>query len=118
MRLAIPTVSIFTETHNIDRLAQVVAPAWAFPGPFILDFSQCEFLAADGAVILAGLKLRRDYCRFITVLDWQTIQPALLHQLERWELASLFGGFRSPWPGNAIPLCHQPTADKVGVVSQ
>src|SRR5262250_938091 len=96
-----------------DELLANLSPVWSCPlgSSVLLKFTNCEFLSAEGAAVLAAFKLRRDALRLGTFLDWSAIPAKVFRQLRRWRIAHLFGDATTTSVETAIPLFHLPQRD-------
>jgi hypothetical protein len=82
----------------------------------VLDFKDCDFLSAEGAAILALVKLERDRRGLATDVVNTDAQGKMYKQMKSWGVARLYGGTQHPWIDIAIPLLHQPELAAEAVV--
>lgn len=80
------------------------------------DFSGCDFLRQNAVAFLAGLvrgiELRGGTAR----VDWSTVRPKVLANLERNGFCQHCGMQSTAWQGNSIPLRHDVVNDPAGVL--
>jgi len=116
-RVYLRNVNLSDSAHDVVRLLHALAPLWANVPAVLLDLTNCRFLNAEGAAVLAALVLHRRTWGGITQIDWETTSYDVKRQLGRWRLTRLFEREDFPWTDdNAIPLLHQERLDGEAVI--
>jgi hypothetical protein len=115
-RVRVVPLNLDHSNQGLQRFLGRLSPFWAGCPGAVLDFTECNFLSAVGAAILAAFALKRESEGGYTLVDWSTVDGKLLKQLGRWNLNELFGRENLPWTDNAIPLLHQHKLDGANVI--
>jgi anti-sigma regulatory factor (Ser/Thr protein kinase) len=116
IRIYILSLHLYPTAIQLSDFLGKLHPSWQSERGVVLDFTQCTFLSAEGAAVLAALSLQRQSQGRRTLIDWSTVPFPVSRQLGRWRLSELFESSNHPWTDSAIPLFHQPVLDVASLI--
>jgi hypothetical protein len=116
MRITVPGVSLSTRGLGVQNLLSKINPAWLYEGRVDLDFSNCNFLAAEAVSILAGLVLFRMGKGQATFVLQDSLATDVRKNLWKMGFLDLFGVGACSYTSNSLPLYHRDTEDAEALI--